>query len=849
MLLRLLLITALFFSRNSPAQQREADQDTRIHLATLTVGFTPAGDASVTIATDEDIDLEKLRHRFLPCNWKTNKTKSGYLQGTCRDMLTSDGTRLHGSIDLFPMLQALRAQGIPDILSYVHIPSAARQASFDAPRQWVVSEMKCDAQLTLTPDRALPPPLPLKVSYQALPDQGAVLIPLFVVLFVPPLVALYLKSRISGAGTLLNGPVGTNWLLLGTWIYWMSAIQTETISGYVSLLRIDSAVINLLISTAIFAAPPLLAMTGTLLAIASSEPDHRRTDRDLRHIVLSEASMLVPLGLLFMGADTIVVSNGRTFALSAVAAYMVWRLLAWLAGDGLLSQLRSVTNGDLYQRVHELAAKAGVKLNDVLVSRTQYAEDANAFALVPGRVAVTESLLGRLTRREVDAVMAHEIGHLQGSHPWIQCSSHWLLILVGAPMITSFLLKLGAPEWVFRFPIVLAPVILVGARISQRHEYSADAKAVALTGDPEAKIAALGKLAAASNLPLYWSSLLGSIISHPSMQHRAIAIADKGGMPRERALALLKNPELAAPADAESHYQLPPELQVGDTVFNTSVMQKATKAGVWAVQATLIFGVMAAGWLTDMIAPMGQSVIGFPIFLVGCAIVFWLHLIVDDRIIANFARRMEEALRPILKPAPGSTFVGLRGGDRIWTGGLLEDWDVGYIRAGETLSYTGQRTRFELTPDAISSVEVVRGPFVWKWDYAVVVRGPSFGSLCLRATPLDSKRVSLRLKAWLDQWRTSPQSAVREVSEELLPHIPPTKLEGAPRWVAFMYMILQGTKVLVLSAMCSLGIGTYAGYWMFTVLMAPFLFVLCIVPSLLRGAPPQLEPQTAARAS
>ena len=72
------------------------------------------------------------------------------------------------------------------------------------------------------------------------------------------------------------------------------------------------------------------------------------------------------------------------------------------------------------RRLRRLAARMDVRLRDIRVIPTRIRPTANAAQVgaVPGLryVLVTEDLLERLTADEVDAVVAHELGHIRGHH-------------------------------------------------------------------------------------------------------------------------------------------------------------------------------------------------------------------------------------------------------------------------------------------------------------------------------------------------------------------------------------------------------------------------------------------------
>src|SRR5439155_16354657 len=66
--------------------------------------------------------------------------------------------------------------------------------------------------------------------------------------------------------------------------------------------------------------------------------------------------------------------------------------------------------------------------------------------------------------------------------------------------------------------------------LSRHFEYSADAGAVAITGDPRAAISALFKLAELNMMPTQWSRWSEKWLTHPSSVRRAQAIAKRAAI-------------------------------------------------------------------------------------------------------------------------------------------------------------------------------------------------------------------------------------------------------------------------------------------------------------------------------
>ncbi|MEX2032995.1 MAG: M48 family metallopeptidase [Candidatus Colwellbacteria bacterium] len=167
-------------------------------------------------------------------------------------------------------------------------------------------------------------------------------------------------------------------------------------------------------------------------------------------------------------------------------------------------------NPELYRIVENLAITAGLPMPKVYVVPEQA---PNAFAT--GRdpkhavVAVTEGLLGRLDRTELEGVLAHELGHI-GNRDMLL--STMVVVLVGFISILADIFMRSA-LWggvrdsddnraggimiliAIAFSI-LAPIaaILIQLAISRRREFLADSTGALLTRYPEGLAKALEKI-------------------------------------------------------------------------------------------------------------------------------------------------------------------------------------------------------------------------------------------------------------------------------------------------------------------------------------------------------------------
>jgi len=160
---------------------------------------------------------------------------------------------------------------------------------------------------------------------------------------------------------------------------------------------------------------------------------------------------------------------------------------------------------DLHARVGRLASQADLPKPDVAVAPQSA---PNAFATARGQdhavVAVTEGLLDTVEGEELDAVLAHEIAHVQHRDALVM-SVVTGLVTVGALVVRNFWWfgdgggdgggGDGGQPWFLIF-VAVSLVAWVGGYlltrlISRQREFAADRGAAALTGKPGAMAGAI----------------------------------------------------------------------------------------------------------------------------------------------------------------------------------------------------------------------------------------------------------------------------------------------------------------------------------------------------------------------
>lgn len=219
--------------------------------------------------------------------------------------------------------------------------------------------------------------------------------------------------------------------------------------------------------------------------------------------------LMAALVALFMGLGFLI--GGRGGALVALVMAAGMNAFAYWNADRLVLRMHGARevgpDHPLHRMVAGLARNAGMPVPKVyLVDQAQ----PNAFAT--GRnpenaaVAATTGLLQTLDRDEIEAVMAHELGHIRNRDTLVMTVT---ATLAGAiSMLGNMAMFANGRD--NRNPVaviaavVLAPLAaaLVQMAISRTREYGADAAAAEISGKPLRLASALAKLSrAAARIP------------------------------------------------------------------------------------------------------------------------------------------------------------------------------------------------------------------------------------------------------------------------------------------------------------------------------------------------------------
>lgn len=253
---------------------------------------------------------------------------------------------------------------------------------------------------------------------------------------------------------------------------------------------------------------------------------------------------------------------GGVFLWTVVASgphwWWVFGLLATLAGLALACllpyvlvplffRMRPLEDAATVGRIRALMHRAGAPVREVCsLDFSRRTAEANAAVIGLGRsrrVVIADTLLAEFAPAEVDAVVAHELGHhVQHDVPRLlvgQATLTWLGLGLGALLVPAALPILGLPSlaYVPGYPVLLGLAelfLLLSSPLlnwwSRRLETAADRFALRLTGDPrafEGAMRRLGRQNLVERRPPRWSEVL--LASHPALERRIELARTWGG--------------------------------------------------------------------------------------------------------------------------------------------------------------------------------------------------------------------------------------------------------------------------------------------------------------------------------
>jgi Zn-dependent protease with chaperone function len=552
--------------------------------------------------------------------------------------------------------------------------------------------------------------------------------------------------------------------LLGIIVWWAAADLTNLFgidAAWIASFGDMNPIIPTYLSWVVIWIPPAIIY---LISHSLSAPIHRLRGTDYTPSQLFSQSfwalamIFLPLISILVGFAVMFVSIrlGLLLIGAAILSVQFLRLQA-LRSRGM--QLQALTSGELHDRAFALAHNAGVKLNQIYVLSTERIRMANAFAHQANNIILTDYLLKNMNRREVDAVIAHELSHLKQKH--LVTRQVILYVLIGAYVWAALSFHFFENSRFPLTPLLYAGLLLILYLISRAHEYAADAGAARLTHDPAAKITALAKLSRLNMTPLQWSRVSEKVLTHPSAIRRITRVARAFNI-SDAAMPELLRQASVPPGDV---YPLPPTLAPGSKIFSTIYKARRSFIAAWGINLVVVLipslVALIARWL------QWEGLALWLVFAFGLALTIAVYFFLADFLPLREVDRIESQLRRKAEKAgapaglPSGSFVALspdpepRIYEKNWA------WDLGFVTlAGDRLNYWGEESQFSLSREQITRIRLGDGPAGWFHTPAVYIswadpagRELTFNLRLMRATTMrrmarQTRELASQLAGW-----------------------------------------------------------------------------------------------------
>jgi heat shock protein HtpX len=252
---------------------------------------------------------------------------------------------------------------------------------------------------------------------------------------------------------------------------------------------------------------------------------------------------------------TVGIAFALAMALNAVSYWYSDRIVLRMYHANIVSENIAP---ELYSMIYQLSVKAGLPMPKIAIINN---ETPNAFAT--GRtpenavVAVTSGALSLLRREELEAVLAHELGHIKnrdmfistvaaviaGTIGYLGFMGRWMLWSRGSRKESGYTQLIGVLLLAIFIPLA---ALLIRMAISRSREYAADESGASISGNPEALADALIRIEesvkrkpmkhgspATAHLfivnPFRAESLLYLLSTHPSTKSRVERLRKMAG--------------------------------------------------------------------------------------------------------------------------------------------------------------------------------------------------------------------------------------------------------------------------------------------------------------------------------
>jgi Zn-dependent protease with chaperone function len=715
-------------SRAHPADEPDCDDP---QIGQLTIDADERGFTEVSLQVCFDARREAELSQQLPvaldCRpnqsefWLYKHGKIDGLEVECEIPLPREGLQYNGQIDLARIQAILKDTGVTGLTLNLWIPryGAARcdprvqESSFPNGRE-------CTYVLRGAEDEP-------SVVHFSFGYNGALLARLASILgfllLIPIALALWFRRRAMSAseeskpGIVFAYRRFITWTMLGGILVWWTATDLLHADDFATFLlagtHLKDEVMATMLPWILVWIPPAIVY---FLCLALSSPIHalRGMNRTQTQAVSQSfwaiARFAIPLPLVMLGVAELF-NSPRIGVLLLLASMFMGRFVNQKAAKSFGMELQALTSGELRDRAFAIAQKAGAKLNQMYVLPAERMRMANAFAHSGNNIFLTDYLLKNLSKREVDAIVGHEMVHIQKKH-----IRNRILILI-ATVLAIIFVTIWTERWIPPNlplgPMLYGGFLLMSFFISRRNEFAADAGALKLTGDAEAMITGLARLSRLNTMPIHWGKLDEKMLTHPSTLRRMAHLARVGGISEARVPELLSQ-SVVPPTDV---YPVPATALPGK-IFSTQYKTRQSWVSAWTMMLAAAI-VPATAALAIQQAHLSGLVRGLA-YVAGALLTVAIYMTLQNFLPMRGGPKLEAGLREKLRKEGvpeeirSGIVVGLApdSSPRIYEG--YWSWDIGLLAVtNDGLWYWGEESRFTLRREQIVHISLGPGPLGW----------------------------------------------------------------------------------------------------------------------------------------
>ena len=478
----------------------------------LEINLDTRGAAKVNLRIPEkslQSPLAPAMNQLLGCAFENPKDREvdgdWVFSGRCDGAFLRRGLLVGGHIQFGPLMQVLKGAEVERVDVTIRHPRTGFAQFTESGWSLETTPQSLEYSKTLTAP-APAPQIHLAFGYRLIN-----FLPLTLLLFP---VALTMVMRWAALRARTADPVVVwftywrlfGWVITGAWLLW---VQGSTVLDCAALARFvlnDSSMAPLL-QLSFYLVPPILVQlictvaSGPVLARLSGE--RWLLPVSLRHAFWHEPVNIWPLFALLAGVACFTLFNEFVLGLICLAvsyAAHVVLVRLWLQFQNPSRDI--LPSGELRSRIIELAQKAGVRLNEIYELPAAEGRLDAPYMVRRRRLFLSDALLKKLKKREMEAALSREFVHLRRRHREILIGA----AIVALPLIYRFshLSAIQGVPWAIRGPLLvwLMPVALY--LLWRRFERTTDAEATEITGDRQAVLDAPLRIAEFNVIALYW---------------------------------------------------------------------------------------------------------------------------------------------------------------------------------------------------------------------------------------------------------------------------------------------------------------------------------------------------------